>query len=255
MVINNTLTINTNNIKKNIVNSLSKAINTDLYYIDTNGKDIINQDKKEIIGKNIIKNFLKEIDYILYLSMENNRCIYKFQKGKRVGEYCNRKIYIKTKNINFYCSRHNKTYDVMSRNYNIRKQCEHIKKDNTKCKHYVNNNSNFCFIHNFKEKESEFIFNYNYIQKLNRLRNIYYKKVKKKKCNNFFKQNKSSPNGELSQNKKNNNFSHLNFHKKHKNHFDNPTNLYIENSNYELYKNFKIFKIRKKKSKKSMSCR
>lgn len=71
-----------------------------------------------IILRNIIKNFIGEMDYNLYLSIENNCCICKFQKGQKYGEYCNRKIYIKTESINFYCSRHNRNYDVVPRNYN-----------------------------------------------------------------------------------------------------------------------------------------
>lgn len=182
MVINESLNINTCNIKKRITQLLRNLIDENLYYLDINGKNILNQKQKEIIKKNMINNFNQNIDYNLYLSISKNYCVHKFNKGINVGKYCNRKIYIKNgDNIDLFCSRHNKSYNVTSRNYEKRNQCEYIKNNNIQCKHYANKNSTFCFMHHYKENKDEFHFNYNHIIKLNKLRNIYYKKIKKKK--------------------------------------------------------------------------
>lgn len=254
MVINSSLRINTNFIKKTIKNTLNKNINDNLYFLDNYGNDIFNDKQKNVIKNNIIKDFFNEIDYNLYLSIDRNCCVYKFQKGKKCGEYCNRKIYIKTGNdVELYCSRHNDNYEKNIRKYIIHKRCDYIKENKEQCRNYSKYNG-FCFTHkNSNCNIDPFI-------RLNKLRNIYYKKIKKKKHNIYFKQNKkentkfNNTKNKYSQNvnihQNNNNYFH---HTQHMNNFDNTINLYVKRTNSILCKNFNIFqfqnmfKIKKKK--------
>lgn len=186
MIINNSLNINTYSIKKNITNLLDNVIEDNLYYLDLNGKDILNQKQKEIIKKNILNNFKQNIDYNLYLSIEKGYCIHQFCKGTNVGKYCNRRIYIKDcNNINLFCSRHNKNYNVIQRTYEKNNRCEYIRENGLQCRNHSKYNK-FCFVHKHHNiKIDPFI-------RLNKLRDIYYKKIKikrKKSINNYKKKN------------------------------------------------------------------
>lgn len=232
MVINDSLKINTNFIKRTFKDTLDKNINDNLYYLDKYGNDVLNKEQKNIIKKNIIKDFLNEIDYNLYLSIERNYCVYRFQKGKRYGEYCGRKIYIKNgNNIHLFCSRHNTSYIINPRNYEKRKQCEYIRNNGLQCKNHIKYN-NFCFIHkHHNNKVDAFI-------KLNELRNKYYQNIKKRRKkrikNNFEQNNKNNKNT---------------FHKNNKRFIYNNNNLYIGDSIYNICQLQNFFKIRKKKLK------
>lgn len=242
MVINNSLRINTKFIKKTIENTLNQNINNNLYFLDNSGNNIINNKQKNVIKNNIIKDFLGVMDYNLYLSIDKNYCIYKFQKGKKYGKYCNRKIHIKTDNdVEFYCSRHNKNYDANQRTYEKRKQCDYIRDNGLRCKnHRIYNN--FCYVHKHHNiKIDPFL-------KLNKLRDLYYKNIKKKRkkqIDNYSKQNKKlKSNAHFYTFKKNNNnkYFHIN---QGINNFDNAESLYVKNLNYGLCKCF-MFKTRKK---------
>lgn len=230
MIINNSLRINTCSIKKNLTKLLINIIDTNLFYIDSDGNDILDLDQKKIIKKNILNDLKQNINYNLYLSIEDGYCIHKFQKGKRIGEYCNRKIYIKNgKNIELYCSRHNNNYDITPRNYEKNNQCEYIRTNGLQCKNHSKYN-NFCFVH----KNNSFVMDP--FIKLNKLRNIYYqniKKKRKKRIENYFKQNKKEKQKEKDKN--------------NKHYLHNPTNLYVEESSSGIFRFKNIFKRKKKK--------
>lgn len=259
MVINESLNINTCKVKKNITYLLENIIEENLLYFDINGKDILNQKQKERIKNNIIKDFNQNINYKLYLSIEKNYCIHKFNKGINFGKYCNRKIYIKDgENIQYYCSRHNKTYNVIPRNYEKRKRCEYVRDNGLQCKNHTKYN-NFCYVHKHHNiKIDPFL-------KLNKLRELYYKNIKKKRkkhINNYFKQNNYKKDKKpklvtdnqnvFHKNDKSHNFHHI----QNMNHFNNISNLYVKELNSNGFKLQNVFKIKKKKKiKKKSSCR
>lgn len=182
MIETNNVIINQNILNIKIQENIKNTLNNNLFWIDINGKNIFNEKQKNIITKNIIKEFSYNMNSCIYSSIDYNYCIHKYKNGKNVGKYCMAKIRIKSNdNKNKYlCSRHCRNYESNERNYNKRERCKYIRNNGMQCKHFSNNKINYCYIH-YKDEANKFIFNSKHILKLNILRNIYYKKLKYRK--------------------------------------------------------------------------
>lgn len=108
--LNKNLPINISIMKKEIISILDFIIEEKLKYIDG-----INHEKKERIRKNIIKDFISEIDrdFFIYKIIDENHCVHKYKRGERQGQYCVKKINTNldiNEKKDFLCCKHSKKH-------------------------------------------------------------------------------------------------------------------------------------------------
>lgn len=134
----------------------------------------------------------------IYLS-SNSICMHIHKNGKRAGEICGNKIFVKTDNKlqKYLCSRHCRDYIPKGRIYNEnRKRCSFIRNNGNMCKHICKQNNNYCYIHKKEEEHIESLeiapHNFNnsnmdkdlFLERLKNKRKLYLLKKKIKRINN-----------------------------------------------------------------------
>lgn len=107
--LNENLSINVKKLGKNIEKELDFIIYNELYYaLD------ISEEKMQKIKNNIIKEMKNQIrtEYFMYKIMDENKCVYKHNRGKNDGFFCHKKINTKIKEgtKDFLCCTHSKKH-------------------------------------------------------------------------------------------------------------------------------------------------
>lgn len=153
--------------------------------------------------KYLLEDIKKTNFWNIYLS-SNSICMHIHKNGKRTGEICGNKIFVKTDNKlqKYLCSRHCRDYIPKGRIYNEnRKRCSFIRNNGNMCKHICKQNNNYCYIHKKEEDnikllefaphklnnsniEKDNIIKNLFLEKLKNKRKIYLLKKKIKRCNN-----------------------------------------------------------------------
>lgn len=111
--LNKVISINIKSLENIILEKLENAIQDELFYVDN-----INEDKKENIKNNILKEIKNQIktDYFIYRIMDEKKCVFKHSRGKNEGYFCHKNI---TKNGNhkeYLCRIHNKYHVPIKKN-------------------------------------------------------------------------------------------------------------------------------------------
>lgn len=111
--LNKVISINIKSLENIILEKLENAIQDELFYVDN-----INEDKKENIKNNILKEIKNQIktDYFIYRIMDEKKCVFKHSRGKYEEYFCHKNI---TKNGNhkeYLCRIHNKYHVPIKKN-------------------------------------------------------------------------------------------------------------------------------------------
>lgn len=154
VVLNNSLPIDYNYLKKNISTKLNDSVLNILENIFYKNEE---KDKKNInyILKNIkidLKNMLDENRFI-DKNINYNYCNHIYKRGKHEGYMCCKKIFIKPNSDEqkYKCSRHCRNYNTKSRSYSkYNPRCSYIRKNNERCKHRCYKDNIYCYIHENK---------------------------------------------------------------------------------------------------------
>jgi hypothetical protein len=170
-----------------------------------NPKNLYNK-IKEIIDKYRDDLEIKDIFYYKYLLDEikntsfwnihissNRICMHVYKKGKREGDICGKKVFIKTENKlqKFLCSRHCRDYKSKNRVYDyLHKRCSYERKNGEICKHICKNNNKFCYIHKKEEHIELLEFAPIKLNNSNIEKKLYFKKLEKRRKKYFSKKNK-----------------------------------------------------------------
>lgn len=152
--------------------------------------------------KYLLEDIRKTNFWNIYLS-SNSICMHIHKNGKRAGEICGNKIFVKTDNKlqKYLCSRHCRDYIPKGRIYNEnRKRCSFIRNNGNMCKHICKQNDKYCYIHKKEEDnikllefapqlnnsniEKDNIIKKLFLEKLKNKRKLYLLKKKIKRCNN-----------------------------------------------------------------------
>lgn len=118
-------------LRDNLIKKVTEKVNNNFYLDKLNNLKIESKIKSDLtisIINNvniIIKNEIKDLfesDHFIYINMDNNICSHKFNKGKKDGYYCCKKI---TKNGNrnkYVCTKHNPDHIPKKRAKNAKKE-------------------------------------------------------------------------------------------------------------------------------------
>lgn len=118
--LNKNISFDKNKLKKNIQNELAEEINNNFYlnnmpsliklekYIKLELNDFIIKKVNKLINNKIDKLFSN--DYFIYKNMDENVCVHKFQKGKKEGYFCTKKITKNGDKSKYVCTQHNKNH-------------------------------------------------------------------------------------------------------------------------------------------------
>lgn len=123
--LNKVVSVNIKSLEKLILEKVHEAVQNELYYVD------IKNEMKEKINKNILKEIKNKIktDNFIYRIMDDEKCVFKHNRGKYDGYFCCNKI---TKNGNkkeYKCRKHNKSHVPKPRNNNIKDNIPFQNKD------------------------------------------------------------------------------------------------------------------------------
>lgn len=151
--------------KSKLNNNLNKYTNENIR-LDSilNLDEIILEKIKKRINKTINEFF--ENDHQLYLSMNENHCVYKHKRGKNEGNFCCKKITINGDKNEYLCTKHNKKHIPKKKN-KISKNCklfENTKNIDNLIK--INNNNRYknrIFKKKLKKNNKIFICNSGFI--------------------------------------------------------------------------------------------
>lgn len=154
--LNTNISFNKLKLKNNIQKELLNEINDNFHLCGGFGlvklEDNIKLELNQIIISKINKLVEKKIndlfsnDYFIYKNMDDNKCTYKFKKGKNEDNFCCKNI---TKNGNkskYVCTKHNPEHIPKKRN--IKNKSSKNKNSNVITK--INNKSNSEIINNYK---------------------------------------------------------------------------------------------------------
>lgn len=105
--LNNNIPMDYSKMKKVILLELDNIIKNELYYIDE-----INENKKDRIKDNIIKEMKNQFNSDLFIKrmMNDNHCIFKHKTGKNDGKICCKRITKNGDKSNYVCTTHNKDH-------------------------------------------------------------------------------------------------------------------------------------------------
>lgn len=199
---NEKLPIDYRYLRKIFVDELDIIINDVLFYVD----DIKNE-KKEKIKKNIISEFKNRINNnnIIERIIHKDHCIHKYNKGKKDGYICCKKITINGNKKKYVCTIHNK--DHISKKKIIKNDTNNISINKSISLFNKNNEANIISTLSNSSVNKKYI-------KLKKL--SFTEKHKNKNISNYIK-----------------NFNIINFNKEIKNFYNNYENTickYRENS-------------------------
>lgn len=143
-----------------------------------------NIETKDIFYYKYIVEELRNTSFWNLYIMSNNSCMHEYKNGKKEGQICGAKIFIKTDNKlqKYLCSRHCRDYETNIRKYssnNIR--CTYIRNNNKQCRHRCVKNKDLCYIHIDKTKAEEELQKELYINRLKMKRFLFFKKIKNKR--------------------------------------------------------------------------
>lgn len=142
-------------------------------------------------NQNLKENYYKEsleklrTNYFWFISSSTKICSHVYKNGKREGQICGAKVFIKTDNkLNKYlCSRHCRDYHIKSRKLKeYETYCNFIRNNGNQCKHKCNKYEKFCYIHKNLRNLDE-IKKIKKLEKLKRLRKMYFQKKRKNNYN------------------------------------------------------------------------
>lgn len=80
----------------------------------------------------------------------NKICMHEYKNGKKAGQICGAKVFIKTENKlqKYLCSRHCRNYSTKNRVYNKDNvRCNYLRYNGEQCKHKCGKNRSYCYIH------------------------------------------------------------------------------------------------------------
>lgn len=145
-ILNDIISLNIKELKKEILKSVEEEIDHELYYLDE-----INEDRKKILKKNILKNMKIKIntDNFIYTVMDKNICTFKHTRGKKDGHFCCKKITKKGDKKKFVCRTHNKNHIPNKKIKHLKDKSLENKKVNEKVDH-EKNNENYNYFDNEK---------------------------------------------------------------------------------------------------------
>lgn len=146
--LNKMINIDMKELEMVLLEKMSNIIEHDLYYINE-----INENQKEIIKNNMIKEIKKEIknDNFIFRIMAKDRCTFKHNRGKHDGSFCHKHITNNGDKINYLCTIHNKNritkkkikYNLSEKTISINKSIKminNINKSDILFKKKINNN-------------------------------------------------------------------------------------------------------------------
>lgn len=190
VVLNKVIPIDYNYMKKILINKSNEKLLNILNNIFYNYNE---KDKNKYITYILfnMKKELKELldeNHFLDLSMSYNYCNHIYKYGRREGELCGAKIFIKNNNKDqkYLCSRHCRNFEPKHRKYTDKTpRCSYIRNNGKQCKHRCSAYNKKCYIHKESEEYKKHInLKINEINKLNKLkylRLLYYKNKYKNK--------------------------------------------------------------------------
>lgn len=154
-----------------------------------------NDNFKESFYKECLEKFRS--NYFWFINSSEKICCHMYKNGKKEGQLCGAKVFIKTNNRlqKYLCSRHCRDYESKKRILKENeKYCDFVKENGNQCLHKCKNNEIHCYIH--KKEDNKIlvidpfklnVLNINkklFIDKLKKRREIYFLKRKKKYINN-----------------------------------------------------------------------
>lgn len=182
VILNEVVHINYNKMKRLLYNKMDEKNKNVLDNVFFNK----NEKEKKYINYNIISELKKIMDSNLFidLSMNYSYCKHIYKYGKYEGHICGAKIFIKynDKRSKFLCSRHCRDYNKKHRKYSEEKpRCKFIRNNNKQCRHITGKHIDYCYIHREDYKNNLLETNLKNIEKLKRLRIIFFKNKNKSK--------------------------------------------------------------------------
>lgn len=123
--LNENVSINIKLLEKILMEKLGNIVEHELYYIDN-----IDDEKKDKITKNILKEIKNEIkkDIFIYRIMDDKKCTFKHSRGNKDGYFCCKNITHNGDKDKYLCRIHNKYH--ISTKKNIKRDDNYKVSDN-----------------------------------------------------------------------------------------------------------------------------